>query len=236
MAKPDPIEKEVAEAPGVYCYTPEMGGQKPECQMEASRGYYGKHWFIDTPLELKGRGIELIKKYQEKDFCSKDHRVGWNEYRVTDRAFEKLKEKYSTQRPVMPGGYPKPQNNEVLEIENFDNKKFVEEVGCQAWGYVEYEKPLGHFDVVGYELVAVKIKTLHLKYIGRDDWGRYVYEDENGKLWKNTDCCSPRECCEERGDTLNSAAGNKFDGEPDCFMAAHIKVEYLPEEGGEQDG
>lgn len=73
-------------------------------------------------------------------------------------------------------------------------------------------------------------------YIGRDDWGRYVYEDENGKLWKNTDCCSPRECCEERGDTLNSSAGNEFDGEPDCFMAAHIKVEYLPEEGGEQDG
>ena len=62
------------------------------------------------------------------------------------------------------------------------------------------------------------------------------FEDENGKLWKNTDCCSPRECCEERGDTLNSSAGNEFDGEPDCFMAAHIKVEYLPEEGGEQDG
>lgn len=143
---------------------------------------------------------------------------------------------YSTQRPIMPGGYPKPKNNEVLEIENFDNKKFVEEVGCQAWGYIEYKKPLGHFDVINYELAAVKIKTLHLKYIGRDDWGRYVYEDENGKLWKNTDCCSPRECCEERGDTLNSSAGNEFDGEPDCFMAAHIKVEYLPEEGGEQDG
>ena len=95
MAKPDPIKKEIVEAPGVYCYTPEMGGQKPDCQMEASKGYYGKHWFIDTPLELKGRGIEFIKKYQEKDFCSKDYRVGWNEYRVTNRAFEKLKEKYS---------------------------------------------------------------------------------------------------------------------------------------------
>lgn len=95
IAKPDPIEKEPVEAPGVYRYTPEMGGKKPDCQMEASRGYYGKHWFIDTPLELKGRGIELIKKYQVKDFCSKDHRVGWNEYRVTNRAFEKLKEKYS---------------------------------------------------------------------------------------------------------------------------------------------
>ena len=95
MAKPDPIEKEVVEDPGVYRYTPEMGGQKPDCQMEASRGYYGKHWFIDTPLELKGRGIEFIKKYQEKDFCSKDHRAGWNEYRVTNRAFEKLQEQYT---------------------------------------------------------------------------------------------------------------------------------------------
>ena len=95
MAKPDSVEKEAAEDPGVYRYIPEMGGPKPNCQMEASRGYYGKHWFIDPPLELKGRGIEFIKKYREKDFCSKDHRVGWNEYRVTNRAFEKLKEKYS---------------------------------------------------------------------------------------------------------------------------------------------
>ena len=88
MAKPDPIEKEIVEAPGVYRYTPEMGGQKPDCQMEASKGYYGKHWFIDTPLEIKGRGIEFVKKYQEKDFCNpEDHRVGWNEYRVTNRAF-----------------------------------------------------------------------------------------------------------------------------------------------------
>lgn len=38
------------------------------------------------------------------------------------------------------------------------------------------------------------------------------------------------ECCEERGDTLNSAAGNDFDGEPDCFMSAHIAVEYIGEE------
>ena len=49
MAKPVQTEKEVAESPGVYCYTPEMGQRKPDCQMEASRGYYGKHWYIDTP-------------------------------------------------------------------------------------------------------------------------------------------------------------------------------------------
>lgn len=137
---------------------------------------------------------------------------------------------YSTQRPVMPGSYPKLENNRIEEISNYDSKTYAEEIQRDAWGYIEYEKPLGHFDIVNYELVAVKTKTLHLKYLGRDSWGRYVYEDESGKLWKNTDCCSPRECCEERGDTLNSSAGNEFDGEPDCFMAAHIAVEYIGEE------
>lgn len=137
---------------------------------------------------------------------------------------------YSKQRPVMPGSFPKPENNRVEKIFNFDSKTYTEEIHANAWGYIEYEKPLGYFDIINYELAAVKTKTLHLKYLGRDSWGRYVYKDENGKLWKNTDCCSPRECCEERGDTLNSAAGNNFDGEPDYFMSAHIAVEYVGEE------
>ena len=97
-----------------------------------------------------------------------------------------------------------------MTVYNFDNKTYAEEIQREAWGYIEYARPLGHFDIVNYELVAAKTKTLHLKYLGR--------------------CCSPRECCEERGDTLNSAAGNDFDGEPDCFMSAHIAVEYIGEE------
>ena len=40
MAKPDPIEKEFVEAPGVYRYTPEMGGQKPGCQMVLEKSLY----------------------------------------------------------------------------------------------------------------------------------------------------------------------------------------------------
>lgn len=193
---------------------------------------YHNHFLYD---EDKGKGAAGTGPFKTIEDAKQDviaHYPDAKEKEISPAGYRY----YSTQRPIMPGGYPKPKNNEVLEIENFDNKKFVEEVGCQAWGYIEYKKPLGHFDVINYELAAVKIKTLHLKYIGRDDWGRYVYEDENGKLWKNTDCCSPRECCEERGDTLNSSSGNEFGGEPDCFMAAHIKVEYLPEEGGEQDG
>ena len=79
-------EPEKAEKPGTYCYTPEMGEQKPvNCQMEASRAYYGKHFFIYTLLEIKGRGITFIKKCND----------GRNEYQVTNLAFEKLKKQYS---------------------------------------------------------------------------------------------------------------------------------------------
>ena len=96
ISRPDPKEPERVEGAGVYSYTPEMGQQKPECQMEASLAYYGKHYFVDTPIELKGRGIMLLRQYEEKDFCTPgDHKVGWYEYCVTKKAFEKLKAEYS---------------------------------------------------------------------------------------------------------------------------------------------
>ena len=96
ISRPDPQEPERVEGVGVYSYTPEMGQQKPECQIEAQLSYYGKYYFVDTPLKLKGRGITLIKQYEEKDFCTPgNYRVGWYEYRVTKNAFAKLKEQYS---------------------------------------------------------------------------------------------------------------------------------------------
>ena len=61
---------------------------------------------------------------------------------------------YSTQRPVMPGGYPKPAGNAVKEIVNFDGRTFCEDIGRDAWGYVEYGTPLSDTDVREYELTA----------------------------------------------------------------------------------
>ena len=96
LAKPEPVEAEKPEKPGTYIYTPEMGQEKPECQMEASRSYYGNHMYVDTPLEIKGRGITFIKKYESKHLtASGQYKVGWNEYRVTNLAFKKLEEKYT---------------------------------------------------------------------------------------------------------------------------------------------
>lgn len=71
-------------APGLYMYTPEMGQEKPECQIDASLSYYGDHWFLTTKLSLKGRGIRLDKAENDTNY-----------YIVTERAFEKLKTEYS---------------------------------------------------------------------------------------------------------------------------------------------
>lgn len=86
----------IPEKPGLYCYTPEMGEQKPKCQIEAERSYYGRHYHINTPLELKGRGITFDRVLESKNLSkSAQYRLGWREYTVTKRAFDILKEKYS---------------------------------------------------------------------------------------------------------------------------------------------
>jgi hypothetical protein len=60
-----------------------MGQRKPLCQMEARIGHYGGY-YIRTRTELTGRGIKL--EYSDN---------GVHKYKVTDNAFENLKEKYS---------------------------------------------------------------------------------------------------------------------------------------------
>lgn len=59
---------------------------------------------------------------------------------------------YSTQRPVGLGSFPKPEGNKVLEIHNFDGKTFCEELGQEAWGYINYEQPLATGEAERWEL------------------------------------------------------------------------------------
>lgn len=54
---------------------------------------------------------------------------------------------------------------------------------------------------------------MELKHIGRDNWDRPVYIDENGKLWKDVE---PRA---DRQPKLCSVLYNTFDGEPDTPLA-----------------
>ena len=63
---------------------------------------------------------------------------------------------YSTQRPLMPGCCPRAG---VQEVVNFDDKKFCEEIGCEAWGFVEYNRELTQNEVDDYELTPAGIHT-----------------------------------------------------------------------------
>lgn len=59
---------------------------------------------------------------------------------------------YSTQRPIGPGTYPKPQDNNIIEIKNFDKKEKIEKEDINAYGYIVYEKPLMPAAARTYEL------------------------------------------------------------------------------------
>lgn len=63
---------------------------------------------------------------------------------------------YSTQRPVLPGGFPK--NAYVERIENFDTKIFCEEIGREAWGYIEYQVELTKEEADAYEFTLGGMK------------------------------------------------------------------------------
>lgn len=59
---------------------------------------------------------------------------------------------YSTQRPITPGAYPK---ENVISIKNFHDKKYVSEIGGDAWGYVEYDCEFPEEKVLAYEFTPV---------------------------------------------------------------------------------
>lgn len=71
-------------------------------------------------------------------------------------------------------------------------------------------------------------RVLRLKFQGWDDWDRTVYEDEDGRLWKDVD---PRK---EREPKLCTALNNEYHGEPDTPLEVMkkyegVRIEFDPE-------
>jgi len=81
---------------------------------------------------------------------------------------------YSTQRPVMPGGFPKKAI--VEKIENFDIKTYCEEIGREAWGFIEYRELLTKEEAAAYELTLGGMKTF---------WCVTTVVYDNGKVVAN---------------------------------------------------
>lgn len=76
---------------------------------------------------------------------------------------------YSIMRPVLPGGFPR--KDLAKKIENFDTKIFCEEIGREAWGYIEYWKALTKEEAAAYELVLGGMKTYYCVTTSVDDRG-----------------------------------------------------------------
>lgn len=73
-------------------YHPEMNEAKPaNTQIDAHISHYGHHWFLRTPLVLKGRGIVHTGTETAGTLTpAAQHKVGWHTYKVTEKAFETL--------------------------------------------------------------------------------------------------------------------------------------------------
>ena len=65
-------------------YHPELNEPKPLTIIDARLSYTGKHWFLKTKIKLSGRGIVFLENID-----------GVNRYKVTNKAFEALEEKWS---------------------------------------------------------------------------------------------------------------------------------------------
>lgn len=61
---------------------------------------------------------------------------------------------YSVMRPVSIGTFP--DNGAILGIVNFDRREMVEAIGREAWGYINYSKPLTEKQISDYELIPEK--------------------------------------------------------------------------------
>lgn len=77
---------------------------------------------------------------------------------------------YSTQRPVTPGSYPSNYAAEI--VVNFDQKTFCEEIGREAWGYIDFTQPLPEGEAQKWELTQAGMKTYWCVTSSFDDRGR----------------------------------------------------------------
>lgn len=60
---------------------------------------------------------------------------------------------YSVNRPISIGTYPKKNN---IEIRNYENRRYVDEIMGNAWGELKYSEPLTEKDMFEYELKESK--------------------------------------------------------------------------------
>lgn len=87
----------------IHSYYPEMGEAKPaDVQGNITLAHSGKNWFIETPLDLKGRGILFEQVLKAENLTERgQYKAGWAVYRVTRAAMDKLATEYNFAREAL---------------------------------------------------------------------------------------------------------------------------------------
>ena len=93
----------IARTTGLDTFCPEMGEVRAaDAVIDASHSF-GGGWAIKTPLTFAGRGVKFLGALKASRLTeAAQHKAGWNEYRVTEKAFKTICEshKVSTEQPL----------------------------------------------------------------------------------------------------------------------------------------
>ena len=71
-------------------YMPEMGQAKPEADIEARLCHYGKHYYLTSKVELKGRGVTFRRTNTADNCVPGSSHIGQHEYCVTLKAYDRI--------------------------------------------------------------------------------------------------------------------------------------------------
>lgn len=151
----------------VYATPDYTAGQMKEIRIGLDKGVdvsaFASPEFSDKQMREIRRGVEAgidVSSYATPDISAMDMRKAFFALKDGANVHEKeantpepeqdsgLYRYYSTQRPVMPGTFP----GKPTQIENFDERVPVCGGRMEAWGYLEYAKPLTEKQMSDYEL------------------------------------------------------------------------------------
>lgn len=78
---------------------------------------------------------------------------------------------YSKQRPVSFGTYPLGM---VLDTHNYDSRRYIDDAGCEVWGYIDYDRELSKEECDHYALVRGGLKTFWVVATSVNNHGNVV--------------------------------------------------------------
>lgn len=73
---------------------------------------------------------------------------------------------YAIHRPIGPFTWPSEHADKVAEIVNWDERRYVEEVGRWAFGYIDWAEDVPMEDLRRYELMVTPTEDAQLERIG----------------------------------------------------------------------